>query len=156
MPTPRLGLAALALPCLLAASPARPDGFKCPDEGGPAWREVRTAHLGQVQQRLGARPGPGHRLARGVPEVGSGLGGGLAPGVAAYKDTLAGIAEVRGHCAPALELQRRAVDLLPEGMGAEGRASYLERLERLEKRCGAGAGPGAPAAPAPAAAPAGK
>jgi tetratricopeptide (TPR) repeat protein len=45
MASPRSRLAALALPCLLAAVPARADGFKCPEAGGPAWRELRTAHF---------------------------------------------------------------------------------------------------------------
>lgn len=44
MPRPR-PLAPLLLLSLLAAAPARGGGFECPEAGGPAWREVRTAHF---------------------------------------------------------------------------------------------------------------
>ena len=37
-------LAPLVL-ALLAAGPARAGGFQCPEAGGPAWREVSTAHV---------------------------------------------------------------------------------------------------------------
>lgn len=36
---------ALLAPLLLAALPARAQDFRCPDRGGPAWREVRSAHV---------------------------------------------------------------------------------------------------------------
>jgi tetratricopeptide (TPR) repeat protein len=68
----------------------------------------------------------------------------LAPGYPSHLGTLAGVAEARGHCQPALDIQRRAVDLLPENLDEKGRAPYLERLARLEKSCG-GAGQAQPA-----------
>ncbi len=62
----------------------------------------------------------------------------LEPGSAPILDTLAAIAEARGDCAIGLEIQRRALELLPEGTPESGRSAYRERLARLEKRCGAG------------------
>jgi tetratricopeptide (TPR) repeat protein len=61
----------------------------------------------------------------------------VSPGSAPYLDTLAGVAEARGDCTVALQIQRRALDLLPEGLPEQGRAPYRERLQRLEKACGA-------------------
>jgi tetratricopeptide (TPR) repeat protein len=40
----RPGLLALLAP-LLVAQPALAQDFRCPDRGGPAWREVRSAHV---------------------------------------------------------------------------------------------------------------
>jgi hypothetical protein len=40
----RPGLLALLAP-LLAAQPALAQDFRCPDRGGPAWREVQSAHV---------------------------------------------------------------------------------------------------------------
>ncbi|HYQ81755.1 MAG TPA: tetratricopeptide repeat protein [Anaeromyxobacteraceae bacterium] len=62
----------------------------------------------------------------------------LEPGSAPILDTLAAIAEARGDCAIGLEIQRRALELLPEGTPESGRSAYRERLARLDKRCGAG------------------
>jgi Tfp pilus assembly protein PilF len=45
MPRPFLLLVAPLAFSLLAPGPARAGGFECPDAGGPAWREVRTAHF---------------------------------------------------------------------------------------------------------------
>lgn len=74
---------------------------------------------------------------------------GLSPGTSAILDTQAGVLEALGQCAEALRAQHRAIDVLPEGTAEAGRAPYLERVNRLEKSCGA---PGE-APPAPAAAP---
>ncbi len=41
----RLGPLALLAPLLAAAQPAIAQDFRCPDRGGPSWREVRTAHV---------------------------------------------------------------------------------------------------------------
>lgn len=45
MSRPGASLGPLLLLSLLAAGPARAGGFKCPEAGGRAWREVRTAHF---------------------------------------------------------------------------------------------------------------
>jgi tetratricopeptide (TPR) repeat protein len=45
MPRRAGSLAPLLLFSLLAASLARAGGFKCPEADGPAWREMRTAHV---------------------------------------------------------------------------------------------------------------
>lgn len=45
MPRPTVLPVSLLLLSLLAAGPARAGGFECPEAGGPAWREVRTAHF---------------------------------------------------------------------------------------------------------------
>ncbi len=74
----------------------------------------------------------------------------LAPGRSAILDTLAGALEAVGRCAEALRVEHRAVDVLSESTDDAARAPYLERIGRLEKRCG----PRAEAPPAPAAPPA--
>lgn len=38
-------LVPLLLLSFLAPDPARAGGFKCPEAGGPTWREMRTAHF---------------------------------------------------------------------------------------------------------------
>jgi tetratricopeptide (TPR) repeat protein len=63
----------------------------------------------------------------------------LEPWNAPVLDTFAGVLEDLGQCAEALAVQRRAVDVLSERADAQARAPYLERLERLEQRCGAAA-----------------
>ena len=64
---------------------------------------------------------------------------GLEPWNAAALDTLAGIMEDLGQCVEALAVQRRAVDVLSERASAQERASYAERIARLEKSCGSAA-----------------
>ena len=66
---------------------------------------------------------------------------GLAPWGAAELDTLVGVLEDLGRCQDALAVERRAVDVLPEGLDEKSRAPYLERLARLQARCGPMAGP---------------
>ncbi len=64
---------------------------------------------------------------------------GLEPWNAAALDTLAGVMEDLGQCVEALAVQRRAVDVLSERASAQERASYAERIARLEKSCGSAA-----------------
>jgi tetratricopeptide (TPR) repeat protein len=56
----------LALALLAGASPAVAGGFTCPDQGGPAWREVRSAHV-LLQTDLSS--GDAQALAREVERV---------------------------------------------------------------------------------------
>ncbi len=62
---------------------------------------------------------------------------GLEPWSSPVLDTYSGVLEDLGHCAEALAVQHRAVDVLSERRGEKERAPYLERLARLERSCGA-------------------
>jgi tetratricopeptide (TPR) repeat protein len=81
----------------------------------------------------------------------------LAPWSSAALDTLAAALQGLGQCPDALQTQRRAVDLLPERLNAEGRKPYLERLSALEASCGprkaTATAPAGSATPVPAATP---
>lgn len=60
----------------------------------------------------------------------------VAPWNFAMLDTLAAALQGVGRCSEALVVQRRASDLLPEGMPEQGREPILERLQALEASCG--------------------
>jgi len=77
----------------------------------------------------------------------------LAPGDPMVLDTYAGVLEARGDCPAALDVANRAVELLPDRATDAQRAPWLERVERLARRCGRASGGAVPARPpaAPAA-----
>jgi tetratricopeptide (TPR) repeat protein len=96
--------------------------------------EVAPGHAGALNELawfllLAGRSGEGLPHARAAAAA--------APWDAAVLDTLAGVLEDLGQCAPALAVQQRATDALPEGLSARAREPYEERLARLEGQCGA-------------------
>jgi len=54
-------------------------------------------------------------------------------------DTLAAVQAMLGRCSEAVASQARAVDALPEGISANSRRDFTERLERYRTRCSSGA-----------------
>lgn len=70
----------------------------------------------------------------------------LEPWNPAVLDTLAAVLADLGQCPPALAVQRRACDLLGEGIPEAARRPYLERLADYERQCGPKPGTEAPAA----------
>jgi tetratricopeptide (TPR) repeat protein len=118
--------------------------------------ERRSAALRKAVEMDGASADAANELAWTLLEAGrSGEALPLArravatePWNEAIIDTLAGVLEDLEQCPEALALQRRAMDVLPEGTSAGARAAFVERRSRLEAACGR-----PPPAPAPAAAP---
>ena len=62
----------------------------------------------------------------------------IAPYDPLLLDTLAAVQSMLGRCSEAVASQARAVDALPDGISADRRRDFVERLERYRTRCTSG------------------